>query len=70
MRLLKVTEEYRVENENEAKLVMDDFREKAAQQGYSIGKMGYTHKEKKAKGEVIDQGELLQVVKIYDGFWD
>lgn len=70
MRVLKVTEEYRVENELEAKTMMDKFREESNENGYSIGKMGYTHKEKKAKGEVIDQGELLQVVKVYDNFWE
>lgn len=70
MRVLKISEEYRVENEEEAKLVMEKFRNEAAEKGYKIGKMGYTHKDKKAKGEIIDSGELLQVVKVYDGFWD
>lgn len=70
MRVLKITEEYRVENEEEAKTVMEKFRQSAAENGYSIGKMGYTHKTKKAKGEIIDEGELLAVTKVYDGFWD
>ena len=70
MRVLKISEEYRVENEEEAKLVMEKFRTEAADKGYSIGKMGYTHKDKKSKGEIIDSGELLQVVKVYDSFWD
>ena len=70
MRILKITEEYRVENESEAKNVMDHFREEATEKGYSIGKMGYTHKTKKAKGEIVDEGELLQIVKIYDNFWE
>ena len=70
MRVLKITEEYRVESEDEAKLVMEKFRTEANEKGYSIGQMGYTHKDKKSKGEIIDSGELLKVVKVYDGFWD
>ena len=67
---LKVTEEYRVNTENEAKEAMERFRQEAAQNGYSIGACGYTYKEKKSKGEVIDEGYLIKVVKIYGGFWE
>ena len=70
MKLLKITEEYRAETEEEAKIMMDDFRKQAQTEGFFIGKMGYTHKDKKAKGEIIDSGELLQIVKIYDSFWE
>lgn len=70
MRLLKTTEEYRVENEVEAKETMEKFRLQAAQEGYTIGKMGYTYKTKKSKGEVIDEGYLLSVQKIYGTFFD
>ena len=69
MTVLKIEEQYRVENEIEAKEAMEKFRNDAQERGYIIGKMGYTHKTKKAKGEVIDEGELLQVVKIFDTFW-
>ena len=50
MRLLKKTEEYRVDSEIEAKEAMEKFRSEAAEQGYSVGSCGYTYKEKKAKG--------------------
>lgn len=70
MRILKITEEYRVENEEEAKTVMDNFRQESKEKGYSIGKMGYTHKDKKSKGEIIDSGELLHITKVYDSFWE
>lgn len=55
MRLLKKTEEYRVDSEIEAKEAMEKFRSEAAEKGYSVGSCGYTYKEKKAKGEVIDE---------------
>lgn len=70
MRLLKQTDEYRVEDEVEAKEMMEQFRISAAKEGYTIGKMGYTYKTKKAKGEVIDEGYLLSVQKIYGTFFD
>ena len=70
MTLLKVTEEYRVDTEMEAKEAMERFRREAAEHGYSIGACGYTRKEKKSKGEVIDEGYLVKVVKNYGGFWE
>ena len=70
MRLLKRTEEYRVDTEEEAKEVMEQFCCEAATNGYTIGSCGYTKKEKKAKGEIIDEGFLVKCVKIYGGFFE
>ena len=70
MRLLKVTAEYRVESEEEAKQMNEDFKKEAREQGYVPNSFAYTRKEKKSKGEVIDDGFLIKVVKIYGGFWD
>lgn len=70
MRLLKKTEEYRVDSEIEAKEAMEKFRSEAAEKGYSVGSCGYTYKEKKAKGEVIDYGFHIKVVKTYSSFWE
>lgn len=70
MILLKVTEEYRVDTETQAKEAMERFRVEAAEKGYSVGSCGYTYKEKKSKGEVIDSGYLVKVVKNFGGFWE
>lgn len=70
MRVLKVTEEYRVDSEIEAKEAMEEFRSAAASNGYSVGSCGYTYKEKKAKGEVIDEAWIVKVVKVYGGVWE
>ena len=59
MRLLKVTAEYRAESEEEAR-----------KQGYILNSFAYTKKEKKSKGDIIDDGYLVKVVKVYGGFWD
>lgn len=70
MRLLKVTAEYRVESEEEAKQMNENFKKEAKEQGYVLNSFAYTRKEKKSKGEVIDDGYLVKVVKVYGGFWD
>lgn len=70
MRLLKVTAEYRVESEEEAKQMNEDFKKEAKEQGYVLNSFAYTRKEKKSKGDIIDEGYLVKVVKVYGGFWD
>jgi len=70
MTKLKITEEYRVDTELEAKEAMEEFRQQAVREGWILNACGYTHKEKKAKGEIVDEGYLLKVVKIYGGFWE
>lgn len=70
MILLKRTEEYRVESDVEARKAIDDVRADANEKGYQIASAGYTHKEKKAKGEVIDACEILKIVKVFGGIWE
>ena len=70
MRLLKVTEEYRAESEQEVREMNEQFKEKARIEGYVLSAFSYTKKEKKSKGEVIDDGYLVKVAKVYGGFWD
>lgn len=70
MKILKVTAEYRAESEEEAKQMNEDFKKEARDQGYILTSFAYTKKEKKSKGEIIDDGYLVKVVKTYGGFWD
>lgn len=70
MRILKVTAEYRAESEEEAKQMNEDFKTEAREKGYILNSFAYTKKEKKSKGEIIDDGYLVKVVKVYGGFWD
>ena len=67
---LETVEKYRVNTEEEAKTAMEYFREEAKKNGYLIKKSGYEKKEKKAKGEIVDQGYLVSVTKVFDTFWD
>ena len=70
MRLLKVVEEYRAESEQEVKEMNEQFKEEARSKGYELTAFSYTKKEKKSKGEIIDDGYLVKVAKVYGGFWD
>lgn len=69
MRLLKKTEEYATESEMEAKEVIEKFRKEATDEGYLLGACGFTHKEKKAKGEIIDETWIVKAIKIYGPIW-
>ena len=70
MRLLKVTEEYRAESEQEVKEMNEQFKTEAKSEGYILNAFSYTKKEKKSKGEIIDDGYLVKVAKVYGGFGD
>ena len=70
MRLLKRTEEYRCESELSAKEQMEIFRQEAAEKGYHIDSCGYTYKNKKSKGNIIDECWVLKIVKSFGGVWD
>jgi len=70
MRILKQTEEYRANTEEEAKEIMETFRADAKEKGYTLGASGYTYKTKKAKGEIIDEAWVVKVVKVIGGVWD
>lgn len=70
MRLLKVVEEYRAESEQEVREMNEQFKNEAKTQGYVLNAFAYTKKEKKSKGDVIDDGYLVKVAKVYGGFWD
>ena len=67
---LKSTEEWRVNTEDEAKTAMENFRQSAATEGYEISSIGYTFKQKKAKGDIIDEAYVIKVVKKYASVFD
>ena len=61
MQLVKRTEQYRVETEEEAINLIQRFKDKQHEDGYEITKSSYTMKTKKAKGEVIDMFFLCDI---------
>lgn len=70
MRLIKQTEEFCVDTEEEARAVQEHFRKEAAEKGYVISSSGYTYKTKKSKGEIVDEAWVVKVVKAIGGIWD
>lgn len=70
MRLLKVTEEYCADSEQEAREAIENFRKESLEKGYVLGACGFTYKDKKSKGEIIDEAWVVKVVKIYGKVWE
>ena len=69
MRLLKVTEEYCADSEQEAREAIENFRKESLEKGYVLGACGFTYKDKKSRGEIIDEAWVVKVVKIYGKVW-
>lgn len=63
--LLKTTEEYRLANVEDVKEFHKELREDAENQGYELSSYGYSHKDVKVKGEVVDSYEIVKAVKIF-----
>lgn len=70
MLLLERTFKYRAESEEEVKQFIEEQKEKAIENRYTIKKYSSTHKEKKAKGEVIDEGYELVITTTHGAFWE
>lgn len=70
MRLLKVTEEYCADSEQEAREAIENFRKESLEKGYVLGACGFTYKDKNSKGEIIDEAWVVKVVKIYGKVWE
>lgn len=66
----QIAEVYRVDTEEEVRAFNEELKADAIENGYVLKSYSYTLKEKKLKGEVIDQAYVVKVVKEYAGFWD
>lgn len=61
--LLKVTEEHRADSELEATELINSAK---ADTRYILSKYSSVHKERKAKGEIIDEYFIVTLVKVFD----
>ena len=66
----QIAEVYRVDTEEEVRAFNEELKADAIENGYVLKSYSYTLKEKKLKGEVVDQAYVVKVVKEYAGFWD
>ena len=69
-KLISVVEQYRFDTEEEATRFIEECKEDAETHGYTLKSYSSTKKEKKAKGEIIDEAVLVKLAKDYDTFWD
>ena len=70
MRTYKEATEIICFSEEEAKQVIENYREDAKKKGYTVGSAGYTYKTKKSKGEIVDTRYLVKITCIYCELWD
>ena len=61
--LVSTTETYRVDTENEATRAIEEAKQDSS---YVLGKYTSEHKERKSKGEVIDEYWKLTLTKLFN----
>ena len=61
--LMKTTDVYRVSDEEEAVAMINDFKDKQLDGGYTLTKSGYVLKTKKSKGEIVDSWAVVTIEK-------
>ena len=61
--LIKTTEEHRADSELEATELINAAK---SDNRYALSKYSSVHKERKAKGEIVDEYYLVTLVKVFD----
>lgn len=61
--IMKQTDEIRVDTEEEAKALIESFKQKAKTEGFEITNYSSTLKEKKSRGEIVDSYYIVKIVK-------
>ena len=64
--LMKTTDVYRVNDEEEAVKLIEEFKDKQIEGGYSLTKSSYVLKTKKSKGEIIDSWAVVSVERTFN----
>lgn len=64
--LLKQTDVYRVDGEEEAINMIQDCKDGQLREAYTLTKSGYVYKTKKAKGEIIDSWYVVTTEKTFN----
>ena len=70
MRNLEHSVKIRTESENEAKEVIEQLKTEAEAKGFYVKKAGYEYKNKKAKGEVVDEAWVVSATIVHGALWD
>lgn len=64
--LLKTTDSWRVDTEEEAMEMIEDAKQQQISGGYTLTKSGYTMKSKKSKGEIVDVWYICTTEKTFE----
>ena len=64
--LLKHTDVYRVDSEEEAINMIQDCKDGQFKEAYTMTKSGYTLKTKKSKGEIVDSWYVVTTEKTFN----
>ena len=64
--LIKTTDVYRVNDENDAVRLIEEFKSNQNAEGYTLTKSGYVLKTKKQKGEIVDSWAVVTVEKTFE----
>ena len=64
--LLKKTDVWLTESEEEAMEMIEDAKNKQNEEGYTVTKSGYTAKPKKSKGEILYIEYKVTIEKTFD----
>lgn len=63
---MKETEVYRVDNEEEAVQMINEYKDRQLTEAYTLTKSGYVLKTKKSKGEIIDTWAVVTIEKTFN----
>ena len=64
--LMKTTEVYRVDTEEEAMKMIEEAKDGQLTHDYTVTKSGYVLKTKKSKGEIIDSWMITTIEKTFN----
>ncbi len=64
--LQRITEVYRVDTEDAAARLIEEFKEGASEGGYEITKYESKYRNKKIKGEIIESWFVVTIQKDFD----
>lgn len=64
--LLKTVDTYRVNDEEEAVQLIEEFKNNQLTENYTLNKSGYVLKNKKSKGEIIDSWAVVTLERVFE----
>ena len=64
--LMKTTDVFRVDTEEEAMNLIQEFKDNQISENYTLSKSGYVLKTRKSKGEIIDSWFIVTVERSFD----